>query len=245
MTVQELIASPPKLHIAGQGAPTDTWKLSDEELLFIDRAVDQNTRTIETGAGCSTVLFALKGADHTAIMPDRELADRILEYCAERRICTSGLKFIIDKSESALPRIQETDFQLALIDGRHGFPQPFLDYYYLASLLKPGGYLIVDDLHIWTCETLMQYLVEDNINWRLIHESLGGCAFKKLGGDSQDSDYGGQTYVRRRSRQFSSLAKARYLVHLLKRRNYGLFRSTLRLGIQSAVAGRFGDRGRR
>ena len=96
----------------------------------------------------------------------------------------SGLqtKFIIDKSEVALPRIKEADFQLALIDGRHGFPQPFLDYYYLAGVLKLGGYLVVDDLHIWTCEMLMNYLDEDKMNWRLVHESLGGCAFEKMGG---------------------------------------------------------------
>jgi hypothetical protein len=252
ITVAQLLADPPKLHAfkpspaspAGIYAPGELinrWKLSDEELLFISKHLGPGSKTLETGAGCSTVLFAMLGTHHTCIVPDRALTERILAYCKSKEIPTSGLNFIVDVSEQALPRLTGRDFDLALIDGRHGFPQPFLDWYYVASLLKVGGYVVIDDLHVWVCETLMNLLLAEK-DWKLSHESLGGCAFQKLGDSTQNNDYEFQPYVAKRSRQFSLSAKGRYLVNLLRRRNYALFRDTLKLGIQSALLGKFGER---
>ncbi len=253
MTVQELLADPPKLHaftpLAGTheekmfapGELINRWKLSDEELFFIADHVNEKSKTIETGAGCSTVLFAIKGTRHTCIVPDRPLADRILAFCRSKNIPTTGLNFIIEPSEKALPRLEEREFDLALIDGRHGFPQPFLDWYFLAEMLKTGGYVIIDDLHIWVCETLVNLLAEEQ-DWVLAHESLGGAAFQKRGNGTQNNEFPEQPYVRRHSRQYSFRAKIRYLYTLLHRGNYGLLTSTVKLGIQSALMGKFGER---
>jgi|GEM_PF-1227852 len=254
MTTQELLADPPKLHVFkvppgareeklhAQGELINRWKLSDEELLFIDQHISKDSKTIETGAGCSTVLFALKGARHTCIVPDRELTERIVAFCKQKGIDTSRLNFIIEPSETALPRITERDFDLALIDGRHGFPQPFLDWYYAAELLKIGGHVIIDDLHVWVCETLVNFLIEEKKDWLLAHESLGGAAFKKLGNGTQNNEFPDQLYVRHRSRDYSFKAKLRYLGNLLRRGNYPLFTSTVKLGVQSALMGKFGER---
>ncbi|MBU6409005.1 MAG: class I SAM-dependent methyltransferase [Verrucomicrobia bacterium] len=255
ITVQELLADPPKLHaftpVAGTheekmfapGELINRWKLSDEELLFIDAHVNAQSKTIETGAGCSTVLFAMKGARHTCIVPDRPLTERIVAFCKEHGVPVDKLTFIIEPSEKALPRLEERDFDLALIDGRHGFPQPFMDWYYVAEMLKIGGYVIIDDLHVWVCETLANLLTEEK-DWDLVHESLGGCALKKLGNGTQNNEFPDQPYVRRRSRQYSFQAKLRYLGNLLKRRNYPLFASTCKLAVQSALMGKFGERPR-
>lgn len=253
ITVQELLADPPKLHafIQTPGTPSglyqpgeliNRWKLSDEELLFISRSVGKGSKTLETGAGCSTVLFALLGTQHTCIVPDRPLTERIVAFCQQKGIPTSGLNFIVDVSERALPRLEEKDFDLGLIDGRHGFPQPFLDWYYVAERLKIGGYVIIDDLHVWVCETLMHFLMAEKKDWKLVHESLGGCAVQKLGNGTQNNDYEYQPYVARRSRQFSLAAKGRYMADLLRRGNYPLFTDTFKLAIQSALKGRFGER---
>jgi len=252
LTVQELLADPPKLHAFRQtkGTPEgmftpgeliNRWKLSDEELLFISKNVAKGAKTLETGAGCSTVLFAMLGAQHTCIVPDKPLTERIVAFCKEKGIQTSGLNFIVDVSEQALPQLKERDFEMVLIDGRHGFPQPFLDWYYAAERMKNGGYLVIDDLHVWVCETLMNLLLAEK-DWKLVHESLGGCAFQKLGDSTQNNDYENQPYVAKRSRQFSLSAKGRYLTNLLRRGNFGLLSSTLKLGIQSALAGKFGER---
>ena len=253
LTFQELLADPPKLHVFKQGPETpqgiyqpgelvNRWKLSDEELKFIEAHVGPNSKTIETGAGCSTVVFAMKGCQHTCIMPDQSLAERIVAFCKSKNIPTDRLNFIIGTSETALPNLKERDFDLALIDGRHGFPQPFLDWYYTAELLKIGGYVIVDDLHVWVCETLMEFLIAEKRDWKLVHESLGGCVFQKLGNGTQNNDFGYQPYVHDHSRQFSFVAKLRYLRNLLKRGNYGLFNYTLKLGLKSALMGKFGER---
>jgi len=253
MTIQELLADPPKLHaftpevgtheenMFAPGELINRWKLSDEELLFIAEHVSEKSKTLETGAGCSTILFAIKGTKHTCVVPDRPLADRIISFCNSKNISTAGLNFIIEPSERALPRLQELDFDLALIDGRHGFPQPFLDWYFVAELLKTGGYVIIDDLHIWVCETLVNLLAEEK-DWTLVHESLGGAAFQKLGNGTQNHEFPEQPYVKRHSRQYSFNAKIRYLFTLLKRGNYSLLTNTVKLGVQSALMGKFGER---
>lgn len=253
MTIQELLADPPKLHafhprpgtreekMFADGELINRWKLSDEELYFIAEHVDSNSKTLETGAGCSTVVFALKGTQHTCIVPDKPLTERIVAFCQSKGISTAKLNFVIEPSEKALPFLKERDFDLALIDGRHGFPQPFLDWYYAAELLKIGGYVIIDDLHVWVCETLTNLLIEEK-DWQLAHESLGGAAFKKLGNGTQNNEFPDQLYVRRRSRDYSFTAKIRYLYNLLKRGNYPLFTNTVKLGIQSALRGKFGER---
>lgn len=252
ISFEEVLANPPKLHKFIHSAATpdgmykpgeliNRWKLSDEELLFFKKHVKPGFKTIETGAGCSTVIFALLGARHTCIVPDRGLTERISAYCKEQGIPTDNLTFIVDVSEKALPALQEKDFDLALIDGRHGFPQPFLDWYYMTERLKVGGYVVIDDLHVWVCEMLMSLLLAEK-DWKLVHESLGGCVFQKLGNGTQNNDYENQPYVARNSRQFSLTAKGRYLKDLLKRGNYDLFASTFKLGIQSAFMGKFGER---
>ena len=252
ITVEQLLADPPKLHNPQEeygdyeakpsnGQLINNWKLSDEELLFIKNHVGKNSKTLETGAGCSTIVFAILGTQHTCIVPTKPLTDRILAFCKENKIPTDGLHFILEPSEKALPALAEREFDLALIDGRHGFPQPFLDWYYVADLLKIGGYVIIDDLHVWVCETLMNFLLCEE-DWKLVHESLGGCAFQKLGNNTQNKEYVTQRYITKRSRQYSISAKARYLTGLLRRGNYGLFRDTLKLAAQSALAGKFGQR---
>jgi hypothetical protein len=252
ITVAELLADPPKLHAFTPSAATpqgmfaageliNRWKLSDEELLFISKHIGEGSKTLETGAGCSTVLFTLMGARHTCIVPDKPLTERIVAYCQQKGIPTSKLNFIVDVSEKALPSLAEREFDLALIDGRHGFPQPFLDWYYMAEALKVGGYVVIDDLHVWVCETLMNLLLAEK-DWKLAHESLGGCAFEKLGNGTQNNDYENQPFVARHSRQFSLSAKGRYLANLLRRGNYSLFSNTLKMGMQSALMGKFGER---
>jgi hypothetical protein len=243
MNVLELIANPPKLHVK-DGKLVSGWKLANEELLFLDRRLTEGMKTIETGAGVSTVVFAMKGTDHTCIVPDEEQVNRIRLYCSENRISPANINFIIDRSERALPRLDNRDFDLALIDGRHGFPTPFIDWFYMADLLKIGGILIIDDLHIWTCELLTQFLISER-EWHLFDETLSAAIFVKQSNNIHHKEWAHQAFVLSRSRQESLLAKVRYLLHLTRRRNFSLLRRTVSLSVSSAVAGRFGERGTR
>src|SRR5437763_14296279 len=107
MTLQELLNDSPKLHRIGKvGVHVPiSYDLSDQALHLIDQNVDQNSHTLETGAGISTILFAIKHARHSCIVPDGDLADRIRGYCQESNISVERINFEIVKSVHLLPEL--------------------------------------------------------------------------------------------------------------------------------------------
>jgi len=165
MKLDDLLKIQPKLHRGPKGEPY-SWRVSDDVLSFIDRHVSEGSTTLETGAGVSTVLFALKGAHHLCIVPDEEEVLRIKAFCREHDICTDKLKFEIERSEYILPRLEVEGLDLVLIDGAHGFPIPFIDWHYSAERLKVGGMLIIDDTQVWTGHVLKMFLLAEP-EWRL------------------------------------------------------------------------------
>src|SRR5437879_8547726 len=72
MTLPELLNDSPKLHRIGKvGVHVPiSYDLSDQALHLIDQNVGQNSHTLETGAGISTILFAIKHTHHICIVPD-------------------------------------------------------------------------------------------------------------------------------------------------------------------------------
>src|SRR3989442_10654 len=129
MNLKELLANPPSPHKdpAGQFV---SWGVSEELLHFISECVNESSRTLETGCGLSTVLFALAGTRHICITPAEHEVERIKGYCLENNFGTERITFHVDISEKVLPRLECEPLDLVLIDGRHGFPAPFIDFYY-------------------------------------------------------------------------------------------------------------------
>jgi len=109
-------------------------------------------------------------------MPDQAIADRIIKYCRSANIDSAQVDFIIAKSCDVIHQTPELQYDLILIDGCHGFPSVFVDFCYAAKALKLGGTLIVDDLHIYTCDLLALYGIRSRMghgidkhpgrNWR-------------------------------------------------------------------------------
>src|SRR6185503_1666742 len=88
--------------------------------------------------------------------------------------------FELGPSDKLLPTMALGDLDLVLIDGGHGFPVPFIDWYYTAFALKAGGIVIVDDTQIWTGAVLRDFLMADP-DWKLLHLWGGrAAAFTKL-----------------------------------------------------------------
>jgi predicted O-methyltransferase YrrM len=162
MDLQALLASPPKLHRTYSGELISDWRIDDETSRALYRLIKPGMTTIETGAGLSTILFAAAGCRHTCIMPDQGLADRITAYCNENGISTKLITFLVEKSRDVVPSLRAESFDLALIDGCHGFPSIFVDFCYVASALKIGGTMVVDDMHIYTCLLASLYMREDD-----------------------------------------------------------------------------------
>lgn len=178
MNLQELLNIAPELHEKG-GKPT-SYTLSHEALSFIDTHVGSGSKTLETGAGVSTILFALKGCEHTCVVPDKRQVERIKQFCQGRQISADKIRFEINGSENVLPYLKPSGLDLLLIDGCHGFPAPFIDWYYAASGLKAGGILIIDDTHLWTGDILRQFLLSES-GWRHECDLLGRTAvFRRL-----------------------------------------------------------------
>ncbi len=101
--------------------------MTDEMLLFIDEHVTAESRTLETGAGVTTVLFAMKGCRHTCIVPFPDEVERIKAFCTEQGISHDRVTFVTERSEFALPHLRPEPLDLVLIDGAHGFPTPLIE----------------------------------------------------------------------------------------------------------------------
>lgn len=212
--LHELLANPPLIHQEASGSLT-SWQLSDEVLFFIHQSIDENSVTLETGAGISTIVFAIKGSYHTCITPSQEQVDRVKDYCLTHQISTDKIDFIIDFSEKVLPSLKTEKIDLILIDGSHAFPIPFIDWYYTYCKLKIGGKMIIDDTQIWTGWVLKQFLTLEP-EWIITKNSPPRSAiFTKIKKYSQAKWYGQQAYIVRKSYLFIFSAKVHNFLRLL------------------------------
>lgn len=209
----DLLAARPRLHRDGDRRVS--FALPDEVLRYIDSAVGEGSRTIETGAGVSTVLFALNGTDHTCVVPFRSEVDDITRWCAEAGISTERLRFVVGSSEHVLPTLDPTPLDLVLIDGAHAFPIPFIDWYYAGRRLRLGGKLVIDDTNLWTGSVLSGFL-RDQPGWDLIWELEGRSVVFGRSGDEDPPYWPDQPYVVKRSRP-GGQGKLRRAVSIVRR----------------------------
>jgi methyltransferase family protein len=161
--VARLLADRPVFH---QGGAT-RWDALPGTLGLIQAHVRPGDRTLETGCGASTVIFAARGAHHTTVSPDRREHDLVREYCDGAGIDTSRVTFIEGLSDLVLPGLcTERRLDAAFIDGAHAFPFPAVDWHYVTRALKVGGWLLLDDIPIRAVSCVFRYMRSDPA-WRL------------------------------------------------------------------------------
>jgi hypothetical protein len=114
-------------------------------------------RTLETGAGASTLVFAASGAAHEAVTPDPDEERRIRDACAAHGVDDRNVAFHIGRSQDVLPSLAGPPLDLALVDGAHGFPYPILDWWHLAPRLKVGGRMLLDDAYLPPVAAVVDY----------------------------------------------------------------------------------------
>ncbi len=163
----------PLLHTWDNGATWNTGGFSRAHLRQLHEYLSDNVGVhpaiIETGAGNSTLTFLhLAPRRLVAIAPAADLRDRILAYCADAGIDTSALEYRVERSEIALPTLAFADerFDVALIDGGHGWPTVFVDFCYINMMMRRGGLILVDDLQIHSVAELAR-LLEQQPNFDL------------------------------------------------------------------------------
>jgi hypothetical protein len=183
----ELRASPPSLH--GQA---EFWGLAWQALAFIERTVQPGMATLETGAGASTIVFAAHAADHEAVTPSADEAERIRAECERRGISTERLRFRIGSSAEVLRAWEPRPLDLVLVDGAHAFPYPTLDWWFLAPHLKIGGLLLLDDAYMPPVAAVVDYL-RTSPAWTLEQPvSFRTAVARKLADDVPPSEWRGE-----------------------------------------------------
>ncbi|HEX8636222.1 MAG TPA: class I SAM-dependent methyltransferase [Pyrinomonadaceae bacterium] len=214
MNITELLDNPPPIHRPGGGEEFMQMGLAPQVLTFIDSRINADSHTLETGAGVSTILFAMKGAHHTAITPVAGEIERIQDYCRSQGIDVGNMNFVCEPSALALPRLDPTPLDLVLIDGLHGFPSPFIDFFYTAGRLKIGGLLIIDDIQLQPCAYMRDVLAEQP-QWRCEADfSPRSIVFRKLAEGTEWGDWTDQPYVLRNSGYNTSTSASRFITHL-------------------------------
>lgn len=152
-----LVGKKPGIH-AWHPGELSFFSLPEDVLDYIASLTDQSTWSLETGLGASTIVFTARQGHHICITPATDEIERISSFFAENGVSTDRLAFEPDYSELALPRMELHSLDVVLIDGRHGFPAPMIDWYYTCRHLKVGGILIVDDIDLWPVQLLIEYL---------------------------------------------------------------------------------------
>jgi Methyltransferase domain len=214
-TVKDLLADPPLVHGPEGDNDLITHGLLTNALEWIQTQTGPDLRSLETGSGLSTIIFAIGGGDHHCIVPNQPEVDRIREYCAERGIATGNLQFHVEPSEKVLPTLDAGPLDLVLIDGSHSFPQVFIDWFYIQSQLKIGGTVIIDDVHVWTGRILRDFL-EAEPEWEITNRWSGRTvAFKKIAEVDPDKLWIDQPYVWHRSRP-RLMGRARMAIGMIR-----------------------------
>jgi predicted O-methyltransferase YrrM len=220
MDLRALLRDAPVFHV-DEGLRPVSLQASADVLETIDAALRPGQHTVETGAGLSTVVFALRGAEHVCVTPAVSEVEKIRAYCASRDIDLGSVQFAVGRSENILPTLSLGDLDLVLIDGGHGFPTPFVDWCYTAERLRVGGLLVIDDIHLWTGRVLRDFLAEEP-GWSLRTEfPMRAVVFEKTAPMPALPEWFAQPFVRRRSHR---VATPRHALRKL----WGLARGTRR-----------------
>ena len=162
--VARVVADEPVFHSSG----TRVWNAMPRTLELIAAWAKPGDRTLETGAGASTVVFAGMGSVHVAVSPFADEHVRIRDYCASIGVDTGKVTFVEGPSDDVLPALQVSrPVDLAFIDGKHSFPHPIVDFHYIERRMRVGGILLVDDVPIPAVGMLYRFL-EHNKDWRFV-----------------------------------------------------------------------------
>lgn len=165
---------------------------------FLFDSVSEQSKTLETGSGISTLVFAMRGSRHIAVTPSADEVANIQSYAVANQIRLDHVEFVVEPSDRYLPRCQAADLDLVLIDGKHAFPWPILDWFFTADKLKAGGLVVLDDLQMSSVSILGDFLSEDprwQVDRRFGRRTL---VMKKISGPIHDVSWHMQPYITRR-----------------------------------------------
>jgi hypothetical protein len=141
---QRLRSVRPLIHEGGRTCAGLSW----DALEWLEREVGPGMRTLETGAGLSTIVFAASGSSHTVVTPEADEVSAIRAACRSLGVAVDQVEFMVGGSEDVLPTLPQHPLDLALVDGAHGFPFAILDWWHIGRRLRVGGVMLLDDAYL-------------------------------------------------------------------------------------------------
>ncbi len=200
--LQRVLADPPVVHSMSAAdmaceRATGVWATDESCYRWLAGRVEPGSRTLETGAGISTVLLAGWGASHRCITPNRHEVDAIMAYCRAREVATGTLTFDVALSEESLcgPDADRSPLDLVFIDGCHGFPVPIIDWYFAGARLRKGGVVVLDDVRLPAVALLRDFLDRDP-RWIAVAGTDKWAAFVRQHEGSLNEEFLSQPFLR-------------------------------------------------
>jgi len=218
MTLTTLLSSPPKVHNWDTSGELTSTGLPKEIFEFMDNVLTSESRSIETGIGISTALFALKAGKHICVAPDDNEIARLKDYAERNSISIANITFLCKKSYEVWFDLKDNTWDFILIDGLHGFPTPFMDWYFLSQGLAENGYLVIDDTHISTGKILKEFLLGED-SWKAVAPFSGKTAiFQKVKEFDYNKEFIYQPYILKETKAINKYNKYRNLAKSVKRK---------------------------
>ena len=181
---------------------------------YILGTIKTEMHTLETGSGVSTLAFALAGSTHIAVSPHSDETERILNYARSVSIDLSRATFTNAPSEQYLPTMDRLDLDAILIDGKHAFPWPMIDWFYTADMLKVGGILMLDDIQLRPVAVIRDFMKQDRARWKLEQTIERTAIFRKVGAPILDVAWHEHPWTVHWKRPFMEWARGRIKRHL-------------------------------
>lgn len=178
--LDELLRERPAFH--GWKEPgSRNYALSDTVLRWMTEHIPPGGVSLETGCGYSTLVFAALCRTHTAISLFAHEHDLIRRWATAHRLKTGHVQWRVGRSQDHLTGLADAgDLDAVLIDGDHAFPAPFMDWYWTADRLRPGGVLLVDDIQLATGRVLKDFLETERERWRRLEVIDKTVVFQRM-----------------------------------------------------------------
>jgi hypothetical protein len=138
-------------------------------------------RTLETGCGMSTIFFSITSAEHHCFcLDDRAYSNSSLNFVEQNPLFSrKACHYVLGPTQRTMPAHDFKDkFDVVFMDGPHGFPFPDLEYFFVYPHIKPGGFLILDDVMIPSIARLADTLFDDEM-FELVETVMTTAVFRR------------------------------------------------------------------